>query len=232
MPGIVPRTLQERIDFFADRLATWDANAAAIGVSKGRVQALGVLVAAARNAAADAAAARIAAENATVRLRDAIDAMSRAGAGIIASVRAQAKNTGDDTVFALASLPPVAARTNYGVPPAPTGLSSTLTTGGQISLAWDGSRAGQTAYTIERAIMDANSVIGPWSLIGISQTRQFLDTAVPRGAQSVLYRVRAQRAAGLGEPSQPTTVFFGTPPTAHAGGAHAGMQPHAAPVAA
>jgi len=133
--------------------------------------------------------------------------MSSFGGDIIKTIRAFAETTGDPGVYTAAQIPPPAPPAPLGPPETPTDLSGVLTTDGQINLRWGGSRKGGTSYTVERSVTGAN---GPWTIIGTSEERAFVDTALPVGLDSVMYRVRAARSGGTSNWSAPLPFIFGT----------------------
>lgn len=168
--------------------------------------ALNTLVVDARAAYEGAIAARSTSRTATNIQSSAVGVMAELGGDYIKTIRAFAETTGNPSVYDLAELPPPAPPAPLGPPATPTKLTATLNTEGQISLRWGGTRAGGTSYLIERSI---NSSAGPWTLIGASEERSFLDEAVPTATQSIAYRVFATRSGGTSPATAPITVLFG-----------------------
>jgi hypothetical protein len=170
-----------------------------------------------------AEAARIASKNATVTFHNNTDFLRTFGSDLIKLIKAYADATGNPAVYTLASIPPPAAPSPLGPPAKPSDLSSTLTTAGSIDLEWKGSRQGGTSFNIFRATTTPGQPTGAWTLIGTSEKRKFTDSAVPTGLASVTYRVVAVRSGGTSDPSDVSTLFFGTAPGQNPAGGNSGL---------
>lgn len=211
MARVVPDSREDMIAFFADRIASWIASPAAIGLNSQIVTELALQISAAQAAEQAATAARIASKNATVVFHTQADLLREMGGAAVKLVKAYADAQDDPGVLAAASIPPPSTPTPLGPPATPTDVSATLTTGGGVSLTWKSSRAGGTSFTISRALVNVQGVLGAWTLIGTSEESRFIDTSVPVGNAGAQYRIVAQRSGGASQPSDPGVVFFGTP---------------------
>jgi hypothetical protein len=209
MASVLPRSRQELINWCLERVASWAAAPASIGLSAPQVAAMASQLSAAQNAEDVALANRIAAKNSTLIYYTETDALRELVAGLTAAIKAYALTTDDPTVYAKASIPAPSPGAPLGPPPIPTNLSSTLLNSGNIEIRFDGTRRGGTSFRIYRALTPPGGVTSPFSLIGTSEERVFIDTAVPIGQSSIAYRVEAGRAGGFSEPSDPTIVYFG-----------------------
>jgi hypothetical protein len=203
----VPSTIVGKIEFFEEHLPVWAANAAAIGVDLAQIADLTARTASARASYESANATRTVARSATVTQRDDVNFMYDLGADLIKVIRAFAEATDDPSVYPTALIPPPSPGAPLGPPQTPKDLAGSLNSAGQIELDWDGTREGGTSFRIERSI---NSSGGPWTLIGTSEERSFIDTQVPTALENISYRVTAVRAGGASIPTNPFTILFGS----------------------
>ncbi len=207
--GIVPNTQQGAIDFFANRLPTWGANAIKIGLSAEQVTQIATDVSDASDKLAAAQAARIAAKNATLELALAMDTMRSFGGDLVKTIRTYAETTGDNEVYTLSDVPPIAPPTPVGAPATPTDLTAVINNFGEIKTEWKGSRAAGTQFILQRQMKAVDGTLGEWTYAGSSTTNDYTDNAVPTGFAAVSYRVYAQRPGGTSDASGTTTLNFG-----------------------
>lgn len=206
MAPVLPGARSAMISWFRQRIAQWAANAAALGVDPAQIVSLSTLLDTAEADEESAFQARNASKSATVVYYNSSDQLRDFGAEIIKAIKLQAESTNDPNVYALADVPPPAAPSPLGPPATPKDLTATLNTAGEITVEWDGSRAGGTSFTIQRS---TSGITGPWTIVGTSEERLFKDTAVPRGFDAVSYRVIAARSGGASGPSSAVSVLFG-----------------------
>jgi hypothetical protein len=207
--GTVPDTQQGSIDFFATRIAAWAANAAAIGLDPTTVTDLASRLSAAQTDLAAAQAAREASKNATLTVNDSITSMRSLGGDLVKTIRAFAETTGDDNVYTLASVPPIAPPAPLGKPPAPTGVTASINSFGYGFIEWNGTRAGGTAFILERQMTALDGTASAWAYAGTSTTEDYTDTTIPTGFKAVTYRVFATRPAGNSPVVTANPIFFG-----------------------
>src|SRR5690606_11456724 len=112
----VPSKASERITFYLSHIAPFTTNATAIGLTTTEVTDLQTKAEAAQAALTAREEAMQVAESKTTDLRDAVSVMSRAGAALIKKVRAKAEQVGDNSVYALAQIPPPAEPAPVGAP--------------------------------------------------------------------------------------------------------------------
>jgi len=210
MAGIVPDTQQGAIDFFANRLSTWGANATSIGLTAQQVTDIADKVSAAQSKLAAAQAARIASKNATLELHNALDAMRSFGGDLIKTIRAFAETSGDDNVYVLSDIPPVSPPTPVGPPQTPTNITATINNFGYVTVRWKGSRAAGTQFILQRQLVPLTGSPEPWTYAGTTVDNEYTDITVPTGYAAVSYRVYAQRFGGQSDASTPVTLHFGT----------------------
>ncbi len=209
--GVVPQTINGKIQFFETHLPVWAKDPAAIGLTPAQILTMTNDVAQARADYDAAQAGRSTAKALTQAQNDSVSVMADFGGDLIKTIRAFAETTNDTGVYVLAEIPAPAPPTPLGPPATPTDLAANLNTAGEITLKWAGTRAGGTSFAIERS---TTGNTGPWTLIGTSEERSFTDTVVPRGVDAVTYRVIASRAGGSSAPSASVAVLFGNSNTA------------------
>lgn len=204
--SVLPDQINERIQWFEQRIASWIAAPAAIGLTPAQCTALDTAIKAARNAYNAAQAARIAAKNATIGQRNALNTLSDLGADALRFIKAFAESQNNpNTVYQAASVPPPAPPTPSGPPTPPTNLVADPNADGTVSLRWRGSTAYQTFFTVWRRIGNNTQ----WTQLGAVATKSFRDASVPVGTPSVVYVVRSQRNTETSAPSDETVVNFG-----------------------
>ncbi|MDQ7013531.1 MAG: hypothetical protein Q9O74_06490, partial [Planctomycetota bacterium] len=98
-------------------------------------------------------------------------------------------------------------------PPAiATDLTTTLRNTGAIELAWEGTIANGTVYTIWRKIGTSS----PATLLGAVGARSFIDNTLPAGTPEATYFVRTHRGELSSDDSTHITVRLGVPEAARA----------------
>jgi len=210
MAKVVPSSREDMIAFFAQRVAQWQANATALGVSTTEINSLISLLTTATTDQTTAINARQASKNATVNYHLSTDLLRELGSGIIAVIKARAETTDNPALSALASIPPPAKPAPLGTPDAPTELNSSLQNGGTVALTWKASRAGGTSFRIYRSLKNLDTPAGPFDLIGSTEEKTFIDNTLPAGLQSATYYVVASRPAGNSGNSDVSTLYFGS----------------------
>ncbi|MCL4220455.1 MAG: hypothetical protein KJZ65_03700 [Phycisphaerales bacterium] len=223
MAKVVPDTRQEMIAWYAQRAASWAANANNIGLNTSQVTALATLINAAQTSESAAAAARSASKNATLTYHSNAATLKEFGAGLVKTIKAYAEATNNTTVYSLASIPPPAKPGPLGPPEMPSDVRAVLNNNGQVELRWNGTRAGATSFRIERNIFPINGNPSNWQLIDVVEERSYIDSHVPQGLVMALYRVIAQRAGGMSVASEPGQVIFGTGSSSSASSSSGGL---------
>jgi len=202
MGATLPRKPLERLAFLKGRMALWASEAVAIGSSTSAITNLTALVDACDAAAGDVVTTRGAAEAATIEFRIADEAMTKAAADVIKSIKAKAAVAGD-TIYAAAQLPAPAIPGPIGAPGTPANFTVSLRPDGSLEFGWKcvnpaGSHG--TIYQVARKIGAA----GVLAVIGSTGSRKFIDATLPAGAAAaeggVLYQVTAMRSTLSGVP--------------------------------
>lgn len=186
----IPRTHEERIAFFEQRLADWAKNPAAIGLTAAQVAALQARTVEARAAQNALIAARAAAGNATLDRNLASDALFSLGGDLVRTIRAFAQASDDAIVYAEASIRPPKVPSPTGAPPPPTEVAFALLPGGALRISWKGSMARGTTFAVYRAPVGSRA----YTLLDTVHAKHFVDRAIPPGTTSLAYAIEARRA--------------------------------------
>ncbi|VAX37638.1 hypothetical protein MNBD_PLANCTO03-2134, partial [hydrothermal vent metagenome] len=205
---VLPKTRIGRIEWFEQRLADWEADPGAIGLTEGQTTELAAMVTAARQKYLHAEQTRAAARSATVGYHEAEEALNHAGRDLIAMVKAFAEASDDPGVYVRANVPPPSTPTPVGDPEPPTGVVGEITSDGAVRLAWEGTLAHRTFYEVLRRLAGEET----WTLIASVGAKAYLDMTVPMGTAGVSYRVRAKRGETASAASAPISLRLGVEP--------------------
>jgi hypothetical protein len=220
MPTTLPRNTSERIWFFrqlADHWAQLPDPDALIGVAPDEIAELDAISAEALAVYRDALAARDAAQAATVTLRGALTALNDRGGALVNLVRAHARVTGDDNVYAAALIPAPKDPSPAPAPRPPKLRGIRVHYNGALEIAWDVTQpapGAQVHTQIERALQTGNGSanVGPWRLLACTSDKRYLDTTVPAGTWAACYRLGATIGARRPTAWSPaTSIMLGAP---------------------
>jgi hypothetical protein len=209
MSKILPQGAIDRVSWFEAHTADWSANAVAIGTTSAAVTALTTKTTAARAAYDAQQLAFEQAKAATQSFKDAVAAMTTAGAEIIKQVKAKAAS-GGNAVYTLALLPVPATPAPLPPPGTPTDFTAALNPDGSLRLRWKcANPAGSsgTIYQVSRRT-GGTGAAGGFAAVGGTGTRNFVDATVPAGVAAVTYQVQAVRSTAAGVAAQ-FVVNFG-----------------------
>jgi biotin carboxyl carrier protein len=142
-----------------------------------------------------------------------VRALRRTNSNLLRDIRAFAlQQEKPDGVYALAQIPAPAAPAPVGPPAAPTELTAGLAIPeGGIEVRWKATQpSGITGvvYKLERAL----SAGGPFVVVGLTGSKNAIDTTIPAGTSAVVYRVIAQRGSEVSGGDVTLTIRFGTGP--------------------
>ena len=203
----LPNSILGRIEFFEQRIADWNTDPGAIGLTPQQVLELTGRLAAARNAYNAAQQSRIQARNDTATQTQAVADLSRFGGDLIATIRAFADLQSDPlAVYTEADLEQPKAKGSPLPPPVPaTDLAATLQQSGAVRVSWKGTVANGTFYDVYRRLEGQPG----FALIGSSASRSYTDTAVPAGTVQCSYYTIARRDSFSSPESQQAVIRFG-----------------------
>lgn len=208
--GVVPNTLNEKIQFFEERLPVWAVNPTLIGLSPADIVTLSNLTTQARADYEEARTARNNAQAKTLVQNESVNAMGKFGGDAVKTIRVTAQRTNNPNIYALAQIPPPAEPTPLGPAETPTDVTSTLLNGGSVELTWKGSREGGTSFRIFRSTKTPDAEPTNFQLIGTSEERKFTDDTLPIGLANATYYIVAVRSGGSSGNSDVSTIFFGS----------------------
>lgn len=207
--AVLSEKRSEVIKFFTQRLAKWQEDPAAIGLSSGQLSELTNLASDASGRYQSALTARQLSKDRTLEYHESADTLRAFGAALIATIKAFAEASGDAGVYALASIPEPADPTPSAPPAVPNNITLLMRAQGSVELTWDGSLAGGTFYEVQRSLDDGTS----WSTIASIPARETLDETVPQGTARAYYRIRGVKGpAGAGSPDRAPRFSAWTPP--------------------
>ena len=205
--GLVPDDKGGRIGFFESHLGKWAENADELGFSPAQIAEMEALTQSARAALREQGMAQNAAMAATNKLRLALDAMMTAGALMIRQVRTRAAAEGEG-MYSLANIDPPAKPSPIGAPGKPDNFKVSLNVIGAITLRWTCKNprgAVGTTYHVWRRIGPS----GPFTCLGATGVKKFVDETLPQGLAQVTYQIQAVRSTKAG-PWARFDVNFGT----------------------
>ncbi|MEQ8845563.1 MAG: hypothetical protein RIB58_11980 [Phycisphaerales bacterium] len=190
--------------------AKWDTiDPASIGLSEQFVGSFDEKTRAARDAAAAARAAQDALASAMLRKQIVLDALRASFGAATGQIDAHAKATGDVNVYPRAGIPRPEKRSKRPAPPTPRRLEARPLTYGPVELRFESSGEG-VLYEIQRSVTPIDGRPGPWEPVAIAGHHRVRDRRVPRGVESIHYRVRARRSTGrVSHWSSAAQVSFG-----------------------
>lgn len=203
--AVLPSGINQRIQWFEQRVDSWQSAAESIGLTEAQVTQLVNLTNMARTRYDAAQAARIAAKNATLNLKNAMSELTRYGSDLVQAIKIFAQTTDDPGVYTAASVPPPAPPHPAGKPEAPTDVTADPSADGTVTIRWKGSLAHKTFYTVWRKLAGEDA----FTNVGSVSAKAFVDTTVPAGVGSAAYVVRAQRGLAVSPNSDETVVNFG-----------------------
>lgn len=198
MMRLVPESNEGKVGFYRSHIDAWVEHAEEIGLSDGRAAELRAILVEAEEALRAQRVAQQAAQNATQQAINAIDKLSRYGAGALSVIRSQGTILGDN-VFTLAMIPsPSRKKTAIGPPTKPDRFTAHLTNTGWLKLTWKCRSplgAGGTVYRISRQLNGS----GPYEELDTIGAKTFVDRTIPPGTVSVRYKVLPRRSTCAGE---------------------------------
>ena len=202
--SIAPTKPAERVTFYRNKTnatGAWKINATGIGTTALTVDALNVLAEAALAALDEQAAKKAAAKTATSNARQAVKAMSEAGADVIAAIKAKVAASGP-SVWTLADLPEPSAPSPVPAPGTPTDFVAQLVQSGALKVSWkcpNPTGAQGTVYQVGRKVGPAGAMV----ILGATGKKSFVDetlTTAALASGSVVYEITAIRSTLQGAP--------------------------------
>lgn len=207
--SVLPGTRDAMLAWFNERIELWVAEAAAIGLDPLAVNAFKTQLESVNTQASQMFIARNAARAATISTNSSAAVLRAAGSGLIATIKAYAETTGDDSVYEKSNVPPPAPPTPAPAPTAPEMVTADPNAVGTITLKIKGSIAQNGSFHIERSVDG-----GPWVLVNPTRLKTWTDEAVPMNVATIAYRVFGVRDDKRSQTATSASVNFGTLPPA------------------
>lgn len=205
--AIVPKPVQDFLDFAEQHGTTWNSVYAQIGVSTAQASAYKTAAIAARGIYNDALAADLAKKAAFNASRNAVSDLRVATADILALIKAHADNAADPgAVYDAAQIPQPQPPQPAPPPGTPSDVIITLAPEGWVQLGWKCSNPEGTTGTIYEVRRKTGS--GEFQFIGASGVKRFTDDTLPAGSSNVTYLITAVRSTQRGISAQ-IVVNFG-----------------------
>lgn len=207
MSNIPTGRIEDQLIWLENHATLWQSVESEVGLSTTQVTQLKSLVQEARSRYTDARAAREASKNATTAQTAALRAARNEASDLIDTIKSFIANTANsEGLWAVAGLNPPAPRGTTPPPNAPTNLSASVDSLGNVVVRWKARQPAQgTVYSITRAFNNAPT----FTLIDVVGEKQFVDSTVPLGTSSVSYVIVAKRSGTTSTPSERLTVQFG-----------------------
>jgi hypothetical protein len=203
---IVPRNVPELLDWAEVHGDAWNAAPASIGLTAAQVAAFKNKSATARTSVVNQDAANQVKLAATITARSDVGTLRSGAADLIAIIKGFAENSANPAaVYALAQIPPPAPPAPLGPPGTPFEPIVSLRGDGAVILKWKCNNPGAgTVYEVSRRIGGP----GPFTYVGVTGTREFVDETLPSGADGVTYQIVGVRSTSRGNAAQ-FNVNFG-----------------------
>ena len=200
--SVVPDKRVEKVQFYEAHIAPWNTNSAAIGLVASDMTEITTRTTAARDAFDTQQAAQQASKVATQAFHDAVDAMVLTGAALIKKIRVKAEQGGGNNVYNLAELPVPATPAPVGPPGTPYQLKVGLKPTGSLELKFKCDNPANATGTLYHVYRRVGTAPGEFTFVGGSGARSFVDTTVPSGASTIVYKVQAVRTTAVGDAAE------------------------------
>lgn len=207
MPNIPDPPKVNQITWFETHYPTWLGSPSSFGIDQAEATALKSATMAARSAYEAAQAARAAAKGATQTQDARIRELLSVGRNVVNTIKAFIEQSGDPTLWGQAGLEPPAPPGTAPNPVAPTMLTASLDSEGNVIVRWKASQprgVSGVVYTIRRAIDG-----GEYAILDTVGGKEFIDEGVTIGTRTVSYTLQAKRGRQVSTLSESLTVRFG-----------------------
>jgi hypothetical protein len=208
--AIVPTRTQDLVNWYSDHALVWQSAFAAIGLSVQQSTAFANMSVQLADKFAAQRAAEAAAKNATQELADTKRDARRLAGDLIAVIKGFAANQPKpNEIYILADLPVPSTPAPLPPPGRPFEMSVGINpASGAIQLKWkvvNPAGSSGTTYIVRRRV----GATGEFAFVGVTGTKEFIDTTFNAGPDSVQYTVQGQRSTTAGPVSDILTINFG-----------------------
>jgi hypothetical protein len=220
--AVIPSGPHQQLEWLEAHVPTWQANAAAIGLTAAQVAALAALAAAARTAFDDMMIARDGSRDATQHFHNTMTAAIAPARDYVKTIKAYAETTGNPNVYVLASVPPPAPPVPIGAPGSPVDLAGVIDASGELTLTWDAPVSGPSngiVFEVERKRATETA----FTLVSVRSDKWYTDPLFANyasqfpGEGPIAYRIRARRGNLLSGYAGPISINVTPVATAVAG---------------
>ncbi len=197
---VIPKTAAKKISFIKSHIEAWTEHAEELGLTEDELAQINSRLAAAQEAFKAQRMAQQAARSATLRFHETTAALAKVAAAAVLKIRATARGTDDDLIYAMASLPVPKKGSPIGAPGKPVAFNVELRELGQLVLKWtckNPRNSEGTMYEIRRSIDG-----GEFTFLDVVGKKRFTDSTLPAGAKTAMYRVTAFRSTRRGAPGE------------------------------
>ncbi len=204
----LPRTRQERLEYFEARTLLWNANALTIGLSAAQATAIKNAAIANRADFNAMEIARGASKAATNTFYTTNNTMYDLGRDLIRTIKSFAETTNNPLVYSLANIAPPTPPTPVPAPDVPTDFAGVLSPIGVATLSWKATKSGASSgifFVVERQ----RAGEAAFSTLGASAEKSFIDPDPRAASGSVYYRVKAVRGVDESVWCQPVVFNIG-----------------------
>lgn len=209
MPNIPSSaSLAELLAWMEQHADLWDNAPTSLGITPQMASSFNAVVGQARKDFDAANDARLASKQATVARTESFRTMRRNASDLVNTIKSFIEQSGNANLWAQAGLEPAAPRGTTPPPNAPTDLSATLDSEGNLNLKWKASQprgVSGVVYFVKRALNNS----GTFTQLDTVGEKKFTDSTVPSGATSVDYIVTAKRGGQQSAPSSTLSIRFG-----------------------
>lgn len=208
--AIVPTRTQDLVNWYTDHAEVWQAAPTSIGLTAAQATQFVNMSLLLADKFANQRAAELAAKNATQELNDTKRDARRLASDLIAVIKGFAVNQPKpNDIYILAELPVPSEPAPLPPPGRPYDMTVGINpTTGAIKLNWkvtNPTGATGTTYIVRRR----TGGTGEFAFVGVTGTKEFIDTTFNAGPDSVQYTVQGQRSTQSGPVSDILTINFG-----------------------
>lgn len=197
----------EQIIWFEQHLPLWAATPTAFGATAAMITSLGTAVAQARKAYNDAQASKLATKAAITNQDEMIAAMLTPGRDLVNLMKGYIANANNPALWGQAGIEPNSGPGAPLVPTAPYELSASLNSAGEVILRWKATQpqgVSGVIYTVSRSVDN-----GPDTIQDSVGEKEYVDSNVIYGTQTVSYVVRSKRGKQTSDWSPALLLRFG-----------------------
>lgn len=205
----LPRKQGELIQWAEAHGPLWATAPTTVGLTAALATEYQAAVSATKAAALAAEKARLASKSATQTLDDQVSNLRDLSGALIEVIKAFARTTGGEGVYALAGISPPSPPGTVPAPTQPTNLKVALNPTGSLTVTWKATQpegASNTVYMIKRKLPNQSG----YTLVDTVGAKRFTDNTLPIGVDGVSYIVQSKRGEERSPDSEAVSITFGS----------------------